>query len=155
MCILIYLTYDTTIRAGATGGVLGVQTPTASCFIILYNMYPSINGHPLSGKSLLGYPLLIKHGAGHDYHQKMMTHHSVMTSSLRIRILKIENFGDFSCNIDYNCRTDHRDVSPFILINVSPGGRRAPAYTKCLPASQGKQAKRACSHDFRIINYIT
>ena len=52
-------------RAGATGGVLGDQTPTASCFIILYNIYPSINGHPLSGKSLLGHPLPIKHGAGH------------------------------------------------------------------------------------------
>ena len=26
------------LRAGATGGVLGVQTPTASCFIILYNI---------------------------------------------------------------------------------------------------------------------
>ena len=38
-------------RAGAIGGVLGVQTPTASCFIILYNIYPSINEHPLSGKS--------------------------------------------------------------------------------------------------------
>ena len=48
----------------STGGVLGVQTPTASCFIILYNIYPSINGHPLSEKSLLGHPLPLKHGAG-------------------------------------------------------------------------------------------
>ena len=42
----------------------------------------------------------------------MMTHHSVMTSSLRIKIFKIEKFGDFSCDIDYNCRTDiFRDVT--------------------------------------------
>ena len=51
------------LRRTSTGGV---QTPTASCFIILYNMYPSINGHPLSEKSLLGHPLPVKHGAGHD-----------------------------------------------------------------------------------------
>ena len=40
------------------------------------------------------------------YHQKMMTHHSLMTSSLRIKSLKINKFGDFSCDIDYNSRTD-------------------------------------------------
>ena len=31
----------------------------------------------------------------------MMTHHFVMTSSLRIKIIKIVKFGDFSCDIDY------------------------------------------------------
>ena len=55
--MLWFVCYITRFRAGATGGVLGVQTPTASCFIILYNIYPSINGHPLS----------IKHGAGHAF----------------------------------------------------------------------------------------
>ena len=34
-----------------------------------------------------------------------MTQHFVMTSSLRINILKIDKFGDFSCDIDYNSRT--------------------------------------------------
>ena len=32
----------------------------------------------------------------------MMTHHSVMMSSLRINIFKIDKFGIFSCDIDYN-----------------------------------------------------
>ena len=44
----------------------------------------------------------------------MMTHHPVMTSSLRIKILKIDKFGDFSWNIDYNCMKDlFRDHLPF------------------------------------------
>ena len=34
-----------------------------------------------------------------------MTHHLVMTSSLPLKILKIDLFGDFSCDIDYNSRT--------------------------------------------------
>ena len=37
---------------------------------------------------------------------KMMTHHSVMPSSLRIKILNIDKFGDFSRDIDYNSKTD-------------------------------------------------
>ena len=43
----------------------------------------------------------------------MMTHHFVMTSSL-LKFLKIDKFGDFSCNIDYNSRTDHSllDIKP-------------------------------------------
>ena len=42
---------------------------------------------------------------------KMMTHHSIMTSSLRIQILKIDKFGDFSCDIDYESMTGvFRDV---------------------------------------------
>ena len=46
----------------------------------------------------------------------MITHHSVMTSSLRIKILKIDKFGDFSCDIDYNSRISvFRDVISFIF----------------------------------------
>ena len=46
----------------------------------------------------------------------MMTHHSVMTSSLRIKFFKIDKFGDFSCDIDYNSRTDvFRDVISVFL----------------------------------------
>ena len=41
----------------------------------------------------------------------IMTHHSAMTSSLRSKFLKIDKFEDFSCDIDYNIRTDvFRDV---------------------------------------------
>ena len=79
-----------------------------------------------------------------------MTHHSVMTSSLRIKILKIDKFGDFSCDIDYNSRTDlFRDVInlPYNLINVTTGAHRAPpADTLCPPAAHRKQAKRACTY---------
>ena len=75
-----------------------------------------------------------------------MSHHSVMTSSLRIKILKIDKFGDFSCDIDYNSRQACLwMLSPLKLINVTPGAHRAaPADTKCPPAAQRKQAKRAC-----------
>ena len=47
---------------------------------------------------------------------KMMAHHFVMTSSLCIKILKFVKFGDFSCDIDYNSRTDvFRDVISLII----------------------------------------
>ena len=47
----------------------------------------------------------------------MITHRSVMTSSLRIKIFKFDKFGDFSSDIDYNSRTDvFRDVV-FLIIN--------------------------------------
>ena len=77
----------------------------------------------------------------------MMTHHSVMMSSLRVKILKIDKFGDFSCNIDHNSRTDvFRDVISLIINHVTPGAQRAaPVDTKCPPVAQRKQAKRACS----------
>ena len=72
----------------------------------------------------------------------MMTHHVVMTSSLRIKNFKIDKFGDFSSDIDYNSRTDiFRDAISLILTNVTPGDRR-----ECPPAAQRKQAKRACPY---------
>ena len=46
----------------------------------------------------------------------MMTHHFVLTSSLLIKILKIDNFGDFSCDIDYNSWAGvFRDVISLII----------------------------------------
>ena len=36
----------------------------------------------------------------------MMTHHFVMTSSLRIKNFKIDKFSDFSSDIDYHSKTD-------------------------------------------------
>ena len=40
----------------------------------------------------------------------------VMSSSLHIKNLKIDKFGDFSCDIDYNIRTDvFRDVISLII----------------------------------------
>ena len=54
-----------------------------------------------------------------------MTHHSVMTSSLRNKFLKIDKFSDFSCEIDYTCsiKTDvFRDI--IYLINNQCNLRR-------------------------------
>ena len=51
----------------------------------------------------------------------MMTHQFVMTSSLLIKILKIDKFGNFSCDIDYNSRTDvFRDVISHIINQCNP-----------------------------------
>ena len=36
----------------------------------------------------------------------MMTHHFVMTSSLLIKILKIDHFDDFSFDIDFTSSAD-------------------------------------------------
>ena len=71
-----------------------------------------------------------------------MAHHFVMTSSLLIKIFKIDKFGDFSCDIDYHSRTDvFRDVIHLIINQLTPGDRREPpADTKCPPAAQRKQA---------------
>ena len=45
-----------------------------------------------------------------------MTQYFVMTPSLHIKILKIDKFGDFSCDIDYNSRKDvFRDAIYFII----------------------------------------
>ena len=72
----------------------------------------------------------------------MLTHHSVMTSSLRIKILKIDKFGDFSCDIDYNIRTYvFRDIISLIINQCDSGAQRAPpADTKC-PAAQASKLR--------------
>ena len=71
-----------------------------------------------------------------------MTHHPVMTSSLRIKILKIGKFGDFSSDIEFDSKTDiFRDVISLIIFNVSPRAQKAPpADIKCPPTAQGNQA---------------
>ena len=67
-----------------------------------------------------------------------MTHHSVMTSSLRTKNLKIF---DFPIDIDYNSKTYvFRDYLPYNELMWA----RHPADTKCPPAAQRKQAKRGC-----------
>ena len=78
--------------------------------------------------------------------EKRMTHRSVMTSSLRIKISKIDKFGDFSCDIDYNSRQTYlKMLFPLKLINVTSGARWSPlADLKCPPAAQRKQPKRPC-----------
>ena len=77
----------------------------------------------------------------------MMTHHFAMTLSLLIKIFKIDKFGVFSSDIDFKTKMDilRDDIS--LIINqchhqATEG--EPPADTKCLPAAQRKQAKRAC-----------
>ena len=51
----------------------------------------------------------------------MLTYHFVMTSSLRFKILKIDKYGDFSCDIDYKNRTDvFREVISLIINQCDP-----------------------------------
>ena len=74
-----------------------------------------------------------------------------MTSSLLIKILKIDKFGDFSCDIDYNSRTDvFRDVISLIINQCDPrrpkgasGGHKVSAN----PAAQASEA--ACAYKIR------
>ena len=48
-----------------------------------------------------------------------MTHYSVMTSSLSIKIFKNDKFCDFSYDIDYNSRTDVFGAVISLIINTS------------------------------------
>ena len=77
----------------------------------------------------------------------MMTHHSVMASSLRNKVLKIDAFCDFWCDIEFNSKTDiFRDVASFITNQFDSGAHRAPQVdTKYQPAAQRTQAKSACT----------
>ena len=74
-----------------------------------------------------------------------MTHHSVMTSSLRIKILKIDKFGDCWCDVDYNSRTYvFRDV---ISLMINQCDLRRPQGASCghkVSASRAAQASKAC-----------
>ena len=69
-----------------------------------------------------------------------MTHHCVMTSSLRIKILKIDKFGDFSFDIDYNSRTDAcRDVL-CLIINQCDSRRLRRTQSLRQPRSASKRS---------------
>ena len=54
---------------------------------------------------------------GYNYRQKMMSHHFVITSSLLIKILKIDKFGDFSSDIDFKTKMDIFRDDIFLIIN--------------------------------------
>ena len=69
---------------------------------------------------------------------KIITHHSVITSSLSIKILKIDKFGDFFRTISIiTVKQKYLEMlSPLRLINVNSGASSAPpAETKCAPAT--------------------
>ena len=71
-----------------------------------------------------------------------------MTSSLLIKNFKIDKFDDFSSEIDFNTKMDiFRDVISLIINQCDPRRPKgASGDTKCPPAAQRKQAKRACNY---------
>ena len=73
-----------------------------------------------------------------------MTHHSVMTSSLRIKILKIDNFGLFSSDIDFKSKMDiFRDDISLIInqchLQATEGSLRRTLYVR-QPRSASKRS---------------
>ena len=74
-----------------------------------------------------------------------MTHHFVMTSSLLNKILKIDKFCDFSCDIDYNSRTDvFRDVISVIINQCDPRRPKGASVGHKVSDSRAAQASEAC-----------
>ena len=73
-----------------------------------------------------------------------MTHHLFMTSSLLIKILKIDNFSDFSCDIDYNSRTDiFRDLISLIFNQCNLSRPKGASGGDKVSASRAAQASEA------------
>ena len=74
----------------------------------------------------------------------MMTHHFVMTSSLLIKILKIDKFGAFPYDIDYNNRTDvFIDVISLIINQCDPRRPKGASGGHKVSASRAAQASEA------------
>ena len=74
----------------------------------------------------------------------MMSHHSVMMSSLHINIIKIDKFGDFLCDIDYNSRTNvFRDVISLIINQCDPRRPKGASGGHKVSASRAAQASEA------------
>ena len=74
----------------------------------------------------------------------MMTHHFVMTSSLRIKNFKIDKFGDFSSEIDFNTKMDiFRDVIPLIINQCDPRRPKGASGGHKVSASRAAQASEA------------
>ena len=74
----------------------------------------------------------------------MMTHDSVMTSSLCIKNCKIDKFCDFSSDIDYTSKTDvFRDVIYLILNQCEPRRPLGASGRHKVSASRTPQASEA------------
>ena len=73
-----------------------------------------------------------------------MSHHFVMTSSLRIKNFKIGKFGDFLSDIDYNSRTDiFRDAISLIINQCDPRRPKGASGGHKVSASRAAQASEA------------
>ena len=79
-----------------------------------------------------------------NYQQKMITHHFVMTSSLLIKIFKIDKFVDFSWDIDYNSRTHvFRDVIFLIINQCDPRRPKGASGGHIVSASRAAHSSKA------------
>ena len=73
-----------------------------------------------------------------------MTHHSVMTSSLRIRNFKIDKFGDFSGDIDFKTKMDiFRDDISLVINQCHPRRPKGASGGHKVSASRAAQASEA------------
>ena len=80
-----------------------------------------------------------------------MTHHFVMTSSLRIKNFKIDKFCDFSSDIDYHSRIDiFRDAISLIINKCYPRPPKGASGGHKVSASRAAQSSEACL--FQLIN---
>ena len=85
-----------------------------------------------------------------------MTDHFVMPSSLLHKIFKIDKFGDFSCDIDYNTRTDvFRDVISPIINQCDPRRPKGASDGHKVSASRAAQASEArlYIYEYTIIEF--
>ena len=74
----------------------------------------------------------------------MITHRFVMTSSLLIKIFKIDKFGDFLSDIDYNSRTDIFRDDIFLILNQCDFKRpKGASGVHKVSASRAAQASEA------------
>ena len=72
-----------------------------------------------------------------DYDQKMMTHHFVLTSSLRIK-------NDFSSDFNYNSKADvFRDVISLIINQCEPRRQKGASGEHKVPACRTAEASEA------------
>ena len=81
-----------------------------------------------------------------------MTHHSVMTSSLPIKILKIDKFDDLSCDIDYNNTDVFRDVISLIINQCGPRLQSAPSSDTLYPPTTQCNQTSIYHFSCRILN---
>ena len=71
----------------------------------------------------------------------MVTHHSVMTLSLRIKIFIIDKFGDFLSDIDFNTKIDiFKDVISLIINQCDPMRPKGASSGHFVSASASKRS---------------
>ena len=85
-----------------------------------------------------------------------MTHHFVMTSSLRIKNFKIDKFGDFSSDIDFNTKMDiFRDDISLIInqchLQVTEG---SPRRTRSVRPPRSASKRSALVYIYIHINRV-